>query len=650
MTALVAARILNGDGGTSASPAWLVMADGRIVATGTGAPPAGAIDLGDALLAPGFVDIQVNGAGAVDFARASVERDRRDDRRARRRRLHRVPARRSAARRSTRTHAMLERLAAVRGARPDAVLGVHLEGPFLGGAPGAHPRELVRPVDLEWLAGLVRPVRRSRAPRDARARGRSRSRRDRACCASAASSSRSGTAPSTSTARAPRPTPARASSRISSTAWDRCTTARPGSPAPRSTTARLVPSIIADGVHVHPAMVRLALARPARRGARHRRGRDGRRRSTHATAPRTSPTARSRDRRSRWSTRCATSPRSASSPAAAVRCATGNAARALGAPDHGRIAPGARADLVALDPGDARGAGRLGRAVDGRSRPSSVPAMEIVAALFVEGIDFRQVDGPSTRIDITGAFFSTAVDVVPGAAGAAPRRARARARRIRRQRHARDGVPPRRGEEIGRNRQTFFVEPGKFGYRLVKGELEFPEPGTIEALLLDRRRGVVGHSSAHRPAPAVIRAQLGRDRRRIREGMDLVNRYAAALSLHPTGVRGGRRGRGRDHRAIRRRTPRPASCCFASPHHVGAFEDVAGGLRKLLEPDVLIGCTAVGVAGGAIEVENGPGLSVFAARFGAGRVTGVALDAIQTDDGVVDLGLARRAARRAARC
>ena len=35
--------------------------------------------------------------------------------------------------------------------------------------------------------------------------------------------------------------------------------------------------------------------------------------------------------------------------------------------------------------------------------------------------------------------------------------------------------------EIGRNRQTFFVEPGKFGYRLVKGELEFPEPGTIEA-------------------------------------------------------------------------------------------------------------------------------------------------------------------------
>jgi N-acetylglucosamine-6-phosphate deacetylase len=33
--------------------------------------------------------------------------------------------------------------------------GVHLEGPFLGDAPGAHPRELLGPVDVEWLIGLV---------------------------------------------------------------------------------------------------------------------------------------------------------------------------------------------------------------------------------------------------------------------------------------------------------------------------------------------------------------------------------------------------------------------------------------------------------------------------------------------------------------
>src|SRR3954451_13677584 len=47
------------------------------------------------------------------------------------------------------------------------------------------------------------------------------------------------------------------------------------------------------------------------------------------------------------------------------------------------------------------------------SRSVSVRQMEIVAALFVEGIDFRQVAGPATRIDITGAFFSTAVEEYP---------------------------------------------------------------------------------------------------------------------------------------------------------------------------------------------------------------------------------------------
>ena len=106
--------------------------------------------------------------------------------------------------------------------------------------------------------------------------------------------------------------------------------------------------------------------------------------------------------------------------------------------------------------------------------------MEIVAALFVEGIDFRQVAGPSTRIDITGAFFSTVVESYParmephlvvlvrapdGTSGDATL----------------ETVFRRDGEEVGKNRQSFFVEPGKFGYRLVKGELEFPEPGTIEA-------------------------------------------------------------------------------------------------------------------------------------------------------------------------
>jgi hypothetical protein len=107
--------------------------------------------------------------------------------------------------------------------------------------------------------------------------------------------------------------------------------------------------------------------------------------------------------------------------------------------------------------------------------------MEIVAALFVEGIDFRQVAGPSTRIDITGAFFSTAVDAYPAhlephlvVLVRAPAGSDGNA--------TLETVFNRAGEEVGRSRQTFFVEPGKFGYRLVKGELEFPAPDTIEAV------------------------------------------------------------------------------------------------------------------------------------------------------------------------
>ena len=115
--------------------------------------------------------------------------------------------------------------------------------------------------------------------------------------------------------------------------------------------------------------------------------------------------------------------------------------------------------------------------------------------------------------------------------------------------------------------------------------------------------------------------------------MDLVNRYAAALSLHPTPVEAAGEVAGEIIERFDGERP-DLVVCFASPHHVGAFEDVAGALRKLLEPDVFVGCTAGAVAGGSIEVEDGPGLSVFAARFGAGRVSGVALDAIETDDGV----------------
>jgi hypothetical protein len=97
----------------------------------------------------------------------------------------------------------------------------------------------------------------------------------------------------------------------------------------------------------------------------------------------------------------------------------------------------------------------------------------------------RQAPGPSTRIDLTGAMFSMAapspapVTVSPhlvaliycpaGEVG--------------------QGVfevvfrkgPGEDDEQVARNVSPFTVDPGKFTYRLVRGELEFAEYGQIFA-------------------------------------------------------------------------------------------------------------------------------------------------------------------------
>jgi N-acetylglucosamine-6-phosphate deacetylase len=348
VTALVAARILNGEGGTSASPAWLVMADGRIAATGTGPPPADATDLGDALLAPGYVDIQVNGAGTVDFAHASVgDIIETVDRRIAGGCTACLPTICSAP--LDEYALMLDRLREVHAARPDVVLGVHLEGPFLGGAPGAHPRELVRPVDLEWLAqlcdrygDLVRLVTLApEADPDLRAIALLR---DRGVVVAIGHST-----VDFDGARAA----AAAGARVVTHLFNGMAPLhhrKPGLAGAALDDRRLVPSIIADGVHVHPALLRLALlARPdavlvtdavatvapvvPRDGAAYLA--DG----TLAGSTLTMSVAVQRV------------VALGSSPAAAVRAATGNAANAIGATDRGRIGPGARADVLALDPG-----------------------------------------------------------------------------------------------------------------------------------------------------------------------------------------------------------------------------------------------------------------------------------------------------------
>jgi small ligand-binding sensory domain FIST len=124
-----------------------------------------------------------------------------------------------------------------------------------------------------------------------------------------------------------------------------------------------------------------------------------------------------------------------------------------------------------------------------------------------------------------------------------------------------------------------------------------------------------------------------------------VNHFAAALSLHPTPAEAIGEVAGQVLDTFAGERP-DLLVVFASPHHVGAFDEMADGLRKLLEPDVMIGCTAVAVAGGSREIEDAPGLSVFAARFETGTVESFALDAMQTDDGYLILGWPERVPAR----
>jgi hypothetical protein len=108
--------------------------------------------------------------------------------------------------------------------------------------------------------------------------------------------------------------------------------------------------------------------------------------------------------------------------------------------------------------------------------------MDIVAALFVENIDFRQVPGPATRIDLSGVMFSmpapspVPVTITPHLVVLVRCRANENG-------FAALEVIFRNedGQQVAKNVSPFQVEPGKFGYRLVRGELTYDEYGTIEA-------------------------------------------------------------------------------------------------------------------------------------------------------------------------
>ena len=108
--------------------------------------------------------------------------------------------------------------------------------------------------------------------------------------------------------------------------------------------------------------------------------------------------------------------------------------------------------------------------------------MDIVSALFAENIDLRPVPGPSTRIDLTGIMFSLPAPTPPPVTVTPHLIVLVRCRPNEAGNAILEVVfRDEAGEQVARNVSPFNVEPGKFTYRLVRGELEFAALGTIEA-------------------------------------------------------------------------------------------------------------------------------------------------------------------------
>jgi hypothetical protein len=107
--------------------------------------------------------------------------------------------------------------------------------------------------------------------------------------------------------------------------------------------------------------------------------------------------------------------------------------------------------------------------------------VHIVSALFVENFEMRPAPGPSTRLDLTGAMFSMAapspvpVTIAPHLVAVIycePNESGSGVFEVV-FRHSLD--PDDDAEPVARNVSPFDVEPGKFTYRLVRGELEFDD-------------------------------------------------------------------------------------------------------------------------------------------------------------------------------
>lgn len=348
-TAIRGARALTPPGWTG--PVELIVdGEGRIAEL---RPATGPVP--DRSLVPGFVDLQVNGHDDVDVAEAhGTDWDRLDGLLVAQGVTTWCPTLVTAP--LDAYAAPLARIAAAAergGARP-TIAGAHLEGPFLGGRPGAHPVEHVRPVDATWLAGVPEVVRLvTLGPEVVGAVEATRALAARDVLVSLGHSA--ATYEQTEAAT-------EAGARLVTHAFNATGELHqraPGLLGAALSDDRLALSLIADLAHVHPALLRLAFRakgadrvvlvtdavawRAGRVGAVEvRAGADGVPRRSDGTL---AGSALTMDQAVRNVVAAA-----GVDPADALVAAATTPAGLLGLDDRGELVPGRRADVVALSP------------------------------------------------------------------------------------------------------------------------------------------------------------------------------------------------------------------------------------------------------------------------------------------------------------
>lgn len=118
-------------------------------------------DYEEVLLAPGFIDLQVNGIDAVDVSEARSDEWTMLDRALLEQGVTTwCPTLISAPLNSyPKKYAQVVAAQGRQGDRRPAIAGIHLEGPFLGGAIGAHDPRFVQDANSDWFSVLPDIVR-----------------------------------------------------------------------------------------------------------------------------------------------------------------------------------------------------------------------------------------------------------------------------------------------------------------------------------------------------------------------------------------------------------------------------------------------------------------------------------------------------------